>query len=301
MAPRKRNGRPTASLKAIFAGKVFVLSGDFGEKIAHADIEKYIVLRGGSVQKEVTAETQFLVCTMANYKKDVAHVKAARRLGVNRCKIVSWDFLEDCMHASSLKGRWLDPRDYQLSRVATRVRDGKMEQVRLKIQFENQGHDFARLADPKLYIIYIDQAYLQYKIILTRLMLQKNKAYKIDKFTIYLFESNALPRLYKVGAKYTTKGKATQWLGEGYFDKPFFDAFKEFKALFKEKTGDEWDGRCDGLKLNPPYFRYVLPLDRKPVGILPLGCATPTSASKSKSDLVTSKDARSSISGDGKQ
>jgi NAD-dependent DNA ligase len=59
--------------KAIWAGKVFVLSGDLHPQYNHEDIERWILHHGGRVHTEVTRETTHLICTMEEFKNKVTH------------------------------------------------------------------------------------------------------------------------------------------------------------------------------------------------------------------------------------
>lgn len=59
--------------KGIFSGKVFVLSGEFEKP--HSTIERWIEHLGGRVEKKVTSETTYLICTMKDFKNKVTHGK----------------------------------------------------------------------------------------------------------------------------------------------------------------------------------------------------------------------------------
>jgi NAD-dependent DNA ligase len=61
---------PLKGRKAVFAGKVFVLSGEFPNQ--HGVMEGWITHHGGRVDKVVTDETTHLVCTMDNFKNKVS-------------------------------------------------------------------------------------------------------------------------------------------------------------------------------------------------------------------------------------
>ena len=77
-------------------------------------------------------------------------------------------------------------------------------------------------------------------------------------------------------AKYS-KGpghKATSWRDECRA-KTFKDAFADFKKFFHGHTGVQWDDRCDGAPYDDTKFKYALPLDERPVGVLPDGKKRP--------------------------
>lgn len=69
----KKPSTPMKGRKAVFVGKVFVLSGEFPN--AHGVMEGWITRHSGRVDKVVTDETTHLVCTMDNFKNKVSDGK----------------------------------------------------------------------------------------------------------------------------------------------------------------------------------------------------------------------------------
>lgn len=78
-----------------------------------------------------------------------------------------------------------------------------------------------------------------------------------------------------VGAKYNRPGAATTFIKEYMIPSTFDVSFKQFRKLFKLKTGIEWDCRLDGLKAGEDAFVYVPPSKDQPRGVMPMGWAEP--------------------------
>jgi hypothetical protein len=74
-----------------------------------------------------------------------------------------------------------------------------------------------------------------------------------------------------VGAKYQKGGEKARFHREMCFPKEFYNAFVDFKRLFKKKTGIEWDQRLDGLHTTEEAFKYTPPDGGKPQGVMPAG------------------------------
>lgn len=141
--------------------------------------------------------------------------------------------------------------------------------------------------------VYRDQTGFEYEVVMT--MISLFDKIKLEKYTLYvrpilerycifskanipqIFESNAFPKLYKWGAKYNRGREKASFYREGCVIETYFDkAFLEFRNFFKNKTGIEWDQRCDGIiDDDATKFRYTLPEDGKPLGVLPPGYMRP--------------------------
>jgi NAD-dependent DNA ligase len=66
----KAKAKPSRSIKQIFAGKNFSLTGDFGEAWAYDKVVNWIKVHGGKYEREVGDKTTHLVCTIEAYKKE---------------------------------------------------------------------------------------------------------------------------------------------------------------------------------------------------------------------------------------
>jgi hypothetical protein len=116
--------------------------------------------------------------------------------------------------------------------------------------------------------IYMDGTGFEYEITLTKIDHETNQSHK---FIIRLWESKALPPLYAAVGTYNKHGQrnGVVFLSNG----PacwFWDAFEAFRAIFKRRTGKDWDKRLDGTVVKDKYD-YHLPKLGWPVGLLPDG------------------------------
>jgi NAD-dependent DNA ligase len=66
---RKSKSKGSKPMKQIFRRKIFSFSGDFGENWAHEQMADWIKAHGGQYEREVSANTTHLICTVEHYKK----------------------------------------------------------------------------------------------------------------------------------------------------------------------------------------------------------------------------------------
>ncbi len=104
------------------------------------------------------------------------------------------------------------------------------------------------LTFPGFHHVYKDSAGFEYKVALKR-NIESLKPLCFEKYTVILFESNAIPYSYMVGVRFNRPGMATKYLGHLLVPSMFDKAFKSFKAFFRSKTGIPWDKRLDNIKL----------------------------------------------------
>lgn len=70
---------------------------------------------------------------------------------------------------------------------------------------------------------------------------------RFEKYTLVLFESNAVPLTYQFGIHFNKPGQKTATIMEYLKDEDFATHFKNFRNFFQKKTGIEWDKRLDNL------------------------------------------------------
>jgi hypothetical protein len=162
--PQKK-AKPMKACKPIWAGKVFVITGDHGENKPHFMIEKWITNHGGRVEKTVTEETNYLICDVDDFKNKVDHgkllaimtpcqsrkltihlVKNAWKLGKARCKIVNFEYIEDCLHHKPIKA--LNDKTYQLQKIVAKTRRKKGQELLTKEGYIKDIEASKELADP---------------------------------------------------------------------------------------------------------------------------------------------------------
>ncbi|MCJ1389867.1 hypothetical protein MMC18_002724 [Xylographa bjoerkii] len=74
---------------------IIALTGDFDKP--YERIKKWIEIQGGEFTSKIDSNVTHLVSSKDHFKKSVAMVQQARKL--KKCKIVSWDWLEDSLLA----------------------------------------------------------------------------------------------------------------------------------------------------------------------------------------------------------
>ncbi|KAK0110713.1 hypothetical protein ONS96_002312 [Cadophora gregata f. sp. sojae] len=107
----------------------------------------------------------------------------------------------------------------------------------------------------------------------------------IEKYTLYLFESNAKPpHLYMFGAKYSRSHRPLTFYRQDCHPMDFHTAFTCFKKFFKERSGIDWDDRLEriipkkienGKVVEHNFFKYLPPPQGRPTGLLPYGYVRP--------------------------
>lgn len=123
---------------------------------------------------------------------------------------------------------------------------------------------------------------------------------RFEKYTLMLFESNAMPLTYQFGIHFNKPAQKTTTILEYLKDGDFATQFKNFRNFFQKKTGIEWDKRFDNL--TPPKtiekatkkglpkedgeteaedkrpFIYKTPERDQPRGVMPRGWIDPVQA-----------------------
>lgn len=123
---------------------------------------------------------------------------------------------------------------------------------------------------------------------------------RFEKYTLMLFESNAMPLTYQFGIHFNKPGQKTTTIMDYLKDEDFATQFKNFRNFFQKKTGIEWDKRLDNLA--PPKtiekatkkglskeegeteaedkrpFIYKAPERGQPRGVMPRGWIDPVQA-----------------------
>ncbi|ESZ91905.1 hypothetical protein SBOR_7699 [Sclerotinia borealis F-4128] len=267
---RSKKSYSNGAMKPVFTGCKMSLAGDFiaehpgpnaEQQWSYEKIFKWIQVHGGEYAREVDEDTTHLIVTIKEYKKKTVQVRKAMAMG-KRCHIVVIDWLVDCLTSKLNKKKKLVVTGYTLGRVIRRLHHTEDQKINYRQRFE-EG------VKAGLHHVYTDQTDFEYKVVLTRVLLHgKNKN---QKYTVYLFASNAQPSTYMAGAKLTSAYQSPSYLRDECHPKIFEEAFKDFKQIFKSKTGIEWDDRYEPLPENHPesMFRYQRPTLGRPMGMLP--------------------------------
>ncbi|OBT70202.1 hypothetical protein VE03_00083 [Pseudogymnoascus sp. 23342-1-I1] len=255
----------------IFAGKIFVLQGDFGRyPRTHLNIARLIARHGGRVDSTVTERTTLLVTTIEEFRKGTPAIEKAISLGKARCRIVQWEYVEDSIFTKNGKPRVISANFHEIQSVLKRQNRLSEARAMYKKKYIHDANATKGLADPGLHHHYIDTTGFKYHIVLSRLTKVDSKT-RIEKYTLFLFESNAAPYTYMVGARYNRPGAATTYIKDYMVPSAFDVAFRQFRRFFMLKTGVEWNCRLDGVRGGEEAFVYVPPGREGARGVVPMG------------------------------
>ncbi|OIW34020.1 hypothetical protein CONLIGDRAFT_205965 [Coniochaeta ligniaria NRRL 30616] len=253
--PQKR------SEKQIFQDMNLAVACSLGGQWTDVNITRWVSRRGGVYNSEITEQTTHLICTVEEYKAKSLRVKQAAKLGQKQCKIVTLDWLEDCL----FRDKKLPVKDYQLSAVLKNERAKELQDAKIA-----KGHELAdRFVNTNLYHVYADGSNFFYEVTLTRD--DTEAGWQGQKYILYLFESNAKPHLYRFAAKFYQKPRDSQpkFYRPSETPQSFWTEYDKFKAFFLKKTGIEWDERLVQISLDESLFQYKAPTGGKPVGYVP--------------------------------
>lgn len=158
----------------IFAGKVFVLQGDFGRyPRTHINIARLIARHGGRVDSMVTDKTTLLVTTIEEFGKRTppskflfsfhfstlskvtsfllsfpTPVEKAISLGKARCRIVQWEYIEDSIFTKNGKPRVISANFHEIQSVLRRQKRFSEAKAIYKKKFIRDANATKGLADP---------------------------------------------------------------------------------------------------------------------------------------------------------
>jgi len=162
-----KNDRP---MKAIFKGKVVSIAGTImttskndPQPITYDSISRWITAHGGTYEREVGPDTTHLICSIEDYKKrtqqgepppplmhritNCLSVKKAWELGKKQCKIVVFDWLEDCLLGKKLKKGLRPEGPYTLDRTLARIKKGFTDHAEYRRKFEEGARASKALVD----------------------------------------------------------------------------------------------------------------------------------------------------------
>lgn len=155
----------------IFAGKVFVLQGDFGRfPRTHLNIARLIARHGGRVDSTVTDRTTLLVTTIEEFQKrppaskfafvfislllsgppltfGLVPVEKAISLGKARCRIVQWEYVEDSIFTKNGKPRVISANFHEIQSVLKRQNRLSEAKAIYKKTFIKDANSMKGLAD----------------------------------------------------------------------------------------------------------------------------------------------------------
>ncbi|KFY33815.1 hypothetical protein V494_07300 [Pseudogymnoascus sp. VKM F-4513 (FW-928)] len=133
----------------IFAGKVFVLQGDFGRfPRTRLNIARLIARHGGRVDRMVTDKTTLVVTTIEEFQKRSPAIEKAISLGKARCRIVQWEYVEDSIFTKNGKPRAISANFHEIQSVLKRQNRLSEAKAIYKKKFVQDANAMKGLADP---------------------------------------------------------------------------------------------------------------------------------------------------------
>ncbi|KAL5877689.1 hypothetical protein ACKVWC_006841 [Pyricularia oryzae] len=248
--------------KPVFRGCKIAIAGQLDENWTEPQIERWIKYRHGQLVDKVDDTVTHLVCSKEEFDKggtgifgrvaDAYRIMKAKNKGKRGSKNLHKIFIvkSDWLEFSCLKAKKLRELDYEWNRPEKKESQKAVQEKRLAKgkQLEEDG-----FVNTELNHVYTDSTSFKYEITL--------EGKDSSCYTLYLFESNATPRLYHFVAKFIKKKRsppnyhrpsATQGLFPREFDL--------LKAFFRSKTGVEWEDRLrDYLVPKDAKFTYTPP------------------------------------------
>ncbi|KAK4165438.1 hypothetical protein QBC43DRAFT_351452 [Cladorrhinum sp. PSN259] len=238
------------------------------------NIARWISLRGGTCIREGREidwrALTHMVVDERTFKLKGPKVKEALR--INRIHVVALEWLEFSM----IQKKVLPVKQYSFRETLKKEREEER-----RIKEVAKGNELAeRAVNTNFYRVYHDQTHFRYELEITREATSDGNeengppvvAGEREKYTLTIYESLALPRLYFFLAKFSKSKHDSQPKYYRASETPglFWQEYQLFKSFFCIKTGVPWDQRLvvkmDGRN---EYFQYFPPTGGKPVGWVP--------------------------------
>ncbi|KAF5681063.1 hypothetical protein FHETE_94 [Fusarium heterosporum] len=241
----------------IFKGKTFAAAGPLPGQMTIENMKRWASLRKGVFLDDFDESVTHLLCTKEQFDKKILRIKEA--LKRKRVNIIHVDWFE----FSTVKNAKLDESDYSMRNIQAKDNAKKRERVRR----EKGRRNGEKFVNTNFFHLYRDRENFVYEVDITR---DDNQTGELgQKYTLYLWESNATPHLYRFTAKFLKRKGSSQ---PSYFRpspcegkwRAEMDLFMDF---FKKKTGIEWQDRITFAHTGlTSMFQYTPPTGGRPVG-----------------------------------
>ncbi|KAL3593743.1 hypothetical protein FPOAC2_08044 [Fusarium poae] len=221
-------------------------------------MKRWTSLRKGVFLDDFDETVTHLLCTREQWDKKFPRIKQALERHKN-FPIIHCDWFE----FSTVNDKRLPEKDYSMRSLQAKQNAKRREKERWEKGIQ-QGKKFV---NTNFYHLYRDRLNFVYEVDITR---NDETTGEIgQRYTLYLWESNAKPHLYLFAARFLKRKGSTQPSYhrpspyEGLWQKEM-DLFMDF---FKKKTGIDWQDRVTLANTQPSaYFQYAPPTDGRPVG-----------------------------------
>ncbi|PTB74256.1 hypothetical protein M440DRAFT_1380964 [Trichoderma longibrachiatum ATCC 18648] len=244
--------------RRIFKNLVIATAGPLPGQLTTENLRQWTVLRKGVFTEDFDGQVTHLLCTREQFDQKLPRIKEALARGKKQ-HIVHCDWFE----ISAVNDKKLPEREYSMRNILAKQNAVKREQARI----ERGKREGERAVNTNLFHIYTDRAFFSYQIDITR---DDTKTGDLgQRYTLYLWESNAKPHLYWFAAKFIKKKGASQpsFHRPSPCSGPWRREMDLFMDFFRIKTGIEWQDRVIGQgTMSSSYFQYSPPTGGKPVG-----------------------------------
>ncbi|KAJ4119922.1 hypothetical protein NW768_010512 [Fusarium equiseti] len=258
----------------IFKGKVFAAAGPLPGQFTIDNLKRWTSLRKGIFLDDFDESVTHLLCTREQWDNRVPRIKQALKRYKN-FPIIHYDWYE----FSTVQNKRLPEKDYSMRSLQAKLNAKRRERERWEKGIQ-QGKKFVNTSTASLhesvntannpadfYHLYRDRLNFVYEIDITRD--DEMTGEFGQKYTLYLWESNAKPHLYLFAARFLKKKGSTQpsYHRPSPHEGPWRQEMNLFMDFFKKKTGIDWQDRVTLANTQPrAYFQYTPPARGKPIG-----------------------------------
>ncbi|RBR03079.1 uncharacterized protein FIESC28_11806 [Fusarium coffeatum] len=243
----------------IFKGRVFAAAGPLPGQFTVDNLKRWTSLRKGIFLDDFDETVTHLLCTREQWDNKVPRIKQALKRHKN-FPIIHCDWYE----FSTVQNKRLPEKDYSMRSLQAKLNARRREKERWEKGIQ-QGKKFVNTTD--FYHLYRDRLNFVYEIHITR---DDEMTGEVgQKYTLYLWESNAKPHLYLFAARFLKKKGSTQpsYHRPSPHEGPWRQEMDLFMDFFKKKTGIDWQDRVTLANTQPrAYFQYTPPARGKPIG-----------------------------------
>ncbi|PTB67857.1 hypothetical protein BBK36DRAFT_1114447 [Trichoderma citrinoviride] len=246
--------------RRIFKNLVIATAGPLPGQLTVENLRTWTALRKGVFTEDYDADqVTHLLCTREQFDQKLPRIKEALTRGAKKQHIVHCDWFE----ISAVNDKRQPEREYSMRNILAKQNAAKREQARI----ERGRREGERAVNTNLFHIYTDRTFFNYQIDITRDDIEAG--HLGQRYTLYLWESNAKPHLYWFAAKFIKKKGDSQpsFHRPSPCSGPWRREMDLFMDFFRIKTGIEWQDRVIGQgTMSGSYFQYSPPTGGKPVG-----------------------------------
>ncbi|KAL7823451.1 hypothetical protein V8C26DRAFT_425534 [Trichoderma gracile] len=225
--------------RKIFKNLVIATAGPLPGQLTTENLRQWTTIRKGVFTEDFDDQVTHLLFKEALVRGKKQH-------------IVHCDWFE----ISAVNDKKLPEREYSMRSILAKQNAAKREQPRI----ERGKREGERAVNTNLFHIYTDRTFFSYQIDITRDDIETGDVGQ--RYTLYLWESNAKPHLYWFAAKFMKKKGASQpsFHRPSPCSGPWRREMDLFMDFFRIKTGLEWQDRVAGQgTMSGSYFQYSPP------------------------------------------